>query len=36
MVLVSPNDYEKLLHTGPPIDGAWTFVLEPEGEHFPV
>jgi hypothetical protein len=33
MVLVSPNDYEKLLHTGPPIDGVWTFILEPDGDH---
>jgi hypothetical protein len=33
LVLVSPTDYEKLVHTGPPIDGAWTFILEPDGEH---
>jgi hypothetical protein len=33
MVLVSPPDYEKLVRTGPPIDGAWTFILEPDGEH---
>jgi hypothetical protein len=33
MVLVSPMDYEKLLHTGPPIDGVWTFILEPAGEN---
>jgi hypothetical protein len=32
MVLVSPQDYEKLVKRGPPIDGAWTFVLEPQGE----
>ena len=31
MVLVSPRDYEKLLQSGPPIDGAWTFILDPEG-----
>jgi len=31
MVLVSPPDYERLLKRGPPIDGSWTFILEPEG-----
>jgi hypothetical protein len=33
MVLVSPPDYEKLVHSRPPISGAWTFILEPEGDH---
>jgi len=33
MVLVSPPDYEKLVKRGPPIDGAWSFILEPEGEN---
>jgi len=32
MVLVSPSDFAKLAQYGPPIDGAWTFILEPEGE----
>ena len=34
MVLVSPPDYEKLVRSGPPIDGVWTFILEPDGEYF--
>jgi len=33
MVLMSPHDYEKLVHAGPPIDGVWTFILEPDGDH---
>jgi hypothetical protein len=33
MVLVSPHDYETLVQNGPPINGAWTFILEPEGNH---
>jgi len=33
MVLVSPPDYEKLVRQGPPIDGVWTFILEPDGDH---
>lgn len=33
MVLVSPRDYEKLAQYGPPIDGAWAFIVEPEGKN---
>jgi hypothetical protein len=33
MVLVSPRDYENLAKYGPPIDGAWTFIVDPEGEN---
>ena len=33
MVLVSPRDYEHLAQYGPPIDGAWTFIVEPEGKN---
>jgi hypothetical protein len=31
MGLVSPDDYAKLAKSGPPISGAWTFILQPEG-----
>jgi hypothetical protein len=30
---VSPQDYDKLVRQGPPIDGAWTFIVEPEGQN---
>ncbi len=33
MVLVSPQDYDKLAKEGPPIDGSWTFIVEPEGQN---
>ena len=33
MVLISPEDYEKLVRKGPPLGGAWTFILEPQGEN---